>query len=82
MSEFDKAFETIEELTDVMIQNYNKLMDIGDFINAEVIKKNFRFYLNGCYKLSFPTDDNIITNDPRYKECCENIALAIESIKS
>ena len=82
LCEYDKAIETIEELTDILILNYNDLIEKGDAVSAEMIKGNFMFYLNSCYNRCFPTDDNIITNDPRYKECCQKLASAIAELNS
>ena len=82
LCEYDKAIETIEELTDILILNHNDLIEKGDAVSAEMIKGNFMFYLNSCYNRCFPTDDNIITNDPRYKECCQKLAAAIAELNS
>jgi len=66
ISEMDKAFDVINELTDTLIFDYK---DCEDSVVAAEIKGNFSFYLHSCYNLCFETDDNIITNDPRFKKC-------------
>lgn len=66
VSETDKAFEVIEELTDTLILDCKECEDSA--VVAE-IKSNFGFYLHSCYNLCFQTDDNVITNDPRFKKC-------------
>ncbi len=66
ISEMDKAFEVIEELTNTLILDYGECEDSAV---ATEIKNNFSFYLHGCYNLCFETDDNVITNDPRFKKC-------------
>lgn len=68
ISEIDKAFDVIEELTDTLIFDYKECKENGDIAVAEEIKNNFRFYLQGCYNLHYQTDDNVISNDPRFKK--------------
>lgn len=69
ISDTDKAFEIIEELTDTLIDDYKEYMDKGNKAEAEKLKDNFRLYLHSCYNWNFPTDDNIIANDPRFRKC-------------
>ncbi len=72
-AEYDNAFETIEELTDTLILDYNERKAKGDITVAEEIKDNFKFYLNSCYNLCFSTDDNQITNDSRFLKCVKKL---------
>ena len=74
ISEFDKAFETIEELTDTIIMHYNEYKEKGDTEALEEMKSDFWFYMHWCYNKCFPTSDNIIANDPRFKKCEERLA--------
>lgn len=74
ISEFDKAFEVVEELTDLMISHYNKRKENGDLEGAKRIKDNIWFYMHWCYNRCFETEDNIIANDPRFKKCQERLA--------
>lgn len=69
ISENDKVFEVIEELTDTLILDYKECKEKGDTAVAAEIKGNFRFYLHSCYSLCFSTEENAISNDPRFKEC-------------
>lgn len=69
ISEIDKAFEVIEELTDALILDYKECKKRGNKDYAAEIKSNFKFYLHSCYNLYFRTDDNLISNDPRFKKC-------------
>lgn len=69
ISEFDKVFEVIEELVDTLICDYKTCKDNEDYATAEEIKNNFSFYLNSCYNLHYKTNDNVISNDPRFKKC-------------
>lgn len=69
ISEVDKAFEVIEELTNILITDYKECKEKGDKAVAAEIKNNFRFYLHSCYNCCFPTDDNVISNDPRFRKC-------------
>ena len=69
LSEFDKAFEIIEELTDTLVTHYNELKEHGDLAMAKVTKNKFEEYLHNCYNWCFPTEDNIIARDPRFKKC-------------
>lgn len=74
ISEFDKAFEIIEELTDTIIIRYNEYKEKGDTEAIAEMKNNFWFYLHWCYNKCFPTEDNIIAKDPRFKKCEERLA--------
>lgn len=65
ISELDKAFEVIRELTDTLILDYKMCKRKGDDITANEIKNNFGFYLHSC----FNADDSVILNDIRFKEC-------------
>lgn len=69
MSETDKAFEVIEELTDTLILDYKACKEKGDKATATELKSNFGFYLHSCYNGCFPLNDNAISNDPRFKKC-------------
>ena len=69
ISEVEKALEVIEELTDTLICDYKMCKEKGENVVAEEIKNNFRFYLHSCYNLQYPTDDNVISNDHRFKKC-------------
>jgi len=71
ISENDKVFEVIEELTDTLILDYNECKTNGNINIAEEIKNNFRFYLNSCYNMFFETDDNIISNNPKFQKCVQ-----------
>ena len=74
ISEFDKAFETIEKLTSILIAHYIELKENGDTISANEMKDDFWFYLHWCYNKCFPNEDNIIAKDPRFKKCEERLA--------
>lgn len=74
ISEFDKAFETIEELTDTIIMHYNEYKEKGDNEALAEMKSDFWFYMHWCYNKCFSTEDNIIANDPRFKKCEERLA--------
>ena len=82
ISEFDKAFEKIEELTDYLIVFYKGYYDnFKDKAYSEEIEKMKDFCrssLINCYDWCFPTSDNIIANDPRYKACEAKIAAALK----
>ena len=69
LSEFDKAFEIIEELTETLITHYNELKEQGDLAAAKETKIKYEGYLHNCYNWCFPTEDNIIARDPRFKKC-------------
>lgn len=69
MDQTDKALEVIEELAELLILHYREQKEKGESTAAEELKSNFRFYLHGCYNSRFQTQDNIITNDPRFKKC-------------
>ena len=69
ISEVDKTLEVIEELTNALIHDYKVCKANGDNAVAEEIKNNFRFYLKSCYNLHYQTDDNVISNDQRFKKC-------------
>ncbi len=74
ISEFDKTFETIEELTDALCTNYEELKEKGDAEGAWAIKNSAAEHLQRCYSWCFSTDDNIIANDARFKKCKERLA--------
>ncbi len=73
ISEFDKVFETIEELTDTLIANYNQLKENGNTVEANELNTNITDHLRRCYNWCFNSDDNIIANDPRFKKCEERL---------
>ena len=74
LSEFDKAFGIIEELTDTLIEHYYEAKAEGKTDSTESYKNHWEYYLNRCYSWNFPTSDNIIANDPRFKKCEERLA--------
>ena len=74
-SDLDRAFAAIEQLADVLIQDYSRCKELGDEIAAAEIKSNFRFFLCGCYRGCFPDDDNIISSDPRFRKCETRLAF-------
>lgn len=78
ISEFDEAFEKIEELTDFLINYYNEIKSKGTNEGLDELKNFCRDSLVGCYDWCFPTSDNIIANDPRYKACEAKIAAALK----
>jgi len=67
--EIGKAFDVIEELANILIRDYKKCKESGEEAVAAEIKSNFKFYLHSCYNLCFHSDDNIISEDPRFKKC-------------
>lgn len=69
ISKLDKAFEVIEEVTDTLILDYRECKENSKDAVAAEIKNNFKFYLHSCCNWCFPTDDNIISNHPRFKKC-------------
>lgn len=69
LSEFDRAFAAIEQLTDALIQDYSRCKEMGDEPAAAEIKGNFSFYLCSCYRGCFPDEDNIISRDHRFRKC-------------
>lgn len=69
ISKDDKAFEVIEDLTNILILDYKELLEVGEQAVALEIKRNFKFYLHSCYNLSYHTDNNVICNDQRFKKC-------------
>ncbi len=77
ITEIDKAFEVIEELTNTLIIDYKACKEKGKKAVAEEIRSNFKFYLHSCYNWCFSTEDNAISNDPRFKKC----ELMLEHIK-
>ncbi len=68
ISEIEKAFDVIEELTDSLIFDYKECKENGDGAVATEIKSNFKFYLHSCYQGCFKTEENMISNDPRFKK--------------
>ncbi|MBE5781760.1 MAG: helix-turn-helix transcriptional regulator [Clostridiales bacterium] len=69
IGEIGKAFDVIEELANILIRDYKKCKESGEEAVAAEIKSNFKFYLHSCYNLCFHSDDNIISEDPRFKKC-------------
>lgn len=78
ISEFDEAFQKIEELTDFLINYYNEIKSKGTEKEINELRNFCRNSLVGCYNWCFPTSDNIIANDPRYKACEAKIAAALK----
>lgn len=74
ISDFENTFIVIEELTDILVEDYKKAKEAGDIARVEKLKSNFWFYMHWCYNKCFPTSDNIIANDPRFKKCEERLA--------
>ena len=60
----DKGFEI----------HYKEFKEKGETEIAERIKNNTAMRLDRCYNWCFPTSDNIIANDPRFKKCEERLA--------
>ena len=69
ISQIDKALEVIEELAGTLIHDYKDCKEYGNDVAAEELKKNFKFYLHSCYNSHYKTDDNVISNDPKFKKC-------------
>ena len=78
ISEFDEAFEIIEELTDFLINYYNEFKSKGPNEGLDELKNFCKDSLVSCYDWCFPTTDNIIVNNPRYKACEAKIAAALK----
>lgn len=74
ISKTEKVLETVEQLTDIVILHYNEFKEKEETEIAERIKNNTALRLDRCYNLCFPTADNIIANDPRFKKCEERLA--------
>lgn len=80
ISEFDKAFETIEEYTSFAIESYNEFKAKGTLKKEEMdtMLSEIRNDLRGCFWWCFSTEvnggKNIITNDERYKKCEKRLA--------
>ena len=77
INEFDLAIETIEELAETLLANYNELKEVGDIERANELKSNMPEHLRRCYNWCFSSDDNIIAKDPRFKKC-EDSLLALQ----
>ena len=77
ISDFDNAFEVIEELTETIKVNYYDLKFKGDVEKALEVKRNALEYLHRCYNWCFNDRDNIITNNMRFKKC-EEILLELD----
>ena len=73
ISEFDKALDTVEELTDTLILHFNQLKESGDTEAAKELNTNTTIHLRRCYSCCLSSDDNIISNDPRFKKCEEKL---------
>lgn len=71
LSEFDKALDIVEELTEILILHYGELKAKGDTSLLEEFLDGLTEHLHRCYNLSFKTKDNIIANDPRFIICRE-----------
>ncbi len=78
ISEIDKAFEVIEELTDTLLLDYSACKEKGSYTTAEEIKNNFKFYLHGCYNGCFSTEDNLIARDARFEECEKKLSAVVD----
>ena len=80
ISEFDKAFETIEAYTIFAIESYNELKAKGTLKKEELdtVLSEIRNDLRGCFWWCFSTEvnggKNMITNDERYKKCEKRLA--------
>ena len=74
ISKTEKVLETVEQLTDIVILHYNEFKEKEETEIAERIKNNTALRLDRCYNFCFPTSDNIIANDPRFKKCEERLA--------
>lgn len=85
ISEFDRAFEIMNEYVDFVVDTLRwkkETMSSELFDQFKVYINAPEDYLRACYNWCFPTDDNIITKDPRYKECCQKLAAAIAELNS
>ena len=83
ISQFDRFFEVMYEFVDWCVERLRLSIEIVEPEHRDEI--NFgtpEDQLRPCYNWCFPTDDNIITNDPRYKECCQKLAAAIAELNS
>jgi len=72
-AQIDKAFETIEELTETIIGNFNDLKVKGELKKAQELKSEATEYLHRCYNWCFKNRDNVITNNTRFKKCEEKV---------
>lgn len=77
ISEFGKALEIVEELTDTLIIHYNELKENGNMSLTNEFKSTMTGQLHRCYSWCFPNEDNIIAKDPRFKKCEERL-LALD----
>ena len=83
ISEFDKAFEIMNDFVDCHIEFFRKRAETTDPEKKNQIEYyEPQWYMHQCYNWCFETDDNIIANDPRYKACCEKLASAITELNS
>ncbi len=92
INEFDKAFEIMNDFADLYIEFFRRELEKDDSEHEDQCyvvdhKDQLKFYepewyMHQCYNWCFPTDDNIIANDPRYKECCQKLASAIAELNS
>ena len=92
ISEFDKAFEIMNDFVDLHIEFFRWKKENPDYEHKDQFyvfgqKDQLTFYepewyMHQCYNWCFPTDDNIISKDPRYKACCEKLASAIAELNS
>lgn len=83
ISEFDKAFEVMNEYADSWIEYFRRRLEtMANELKDQLEYYEPEWYMHQCYNWCFPTDDNIISKDPRYKACCEKLASAIETFKS
>lgn len=61
----EKAFCIMEELTNALLDDYNRCRSMGKSDTAEEIRKNFCFYLRGC----LPEEKQMMLKDERYIAC-------------
>lgn len=75
ISEFDNALTAIEELCEFGFTCYEefKAKGFAPAVLKEIVN-DFKISLRKSYCLCFPTSDNIIANDPRFKKCEERLA--------
>lgn len=75
LSETEKAFCILEELTNTLLADYNRCRSTEKQDTAEEIRKNFCFYLRGC----LPDEgEQIILKDERFRACEKRLTDAME----
>lgn len=75
ISEIDCALDVIEELTSILIDDYNECKKRGNVTVADEIKNNFLFYLHSCH-----SNNDTISNDRRFKKCEEMLGCILSQI--